>query len=502
MKGAVIYARYSSERQNEQSIDGQLTVCHKFAEDNGLTILDTYIDRAMTGTNDNRAAFQQMLSDAEKPVAWDIVLVYALDRFGRDSIEISVNKYRLRKANKMLISATQRTSLNIDGTKNLDGIILENFYIGLAEYYSAELSQKIKRGLQENRKKGLCTSGNLPYGYKSVNKKAVIDENEAEVVRYIFDQYYAGKVAPQIIEDLKSKGITYRGKPFYKSILYYILRQEKYIGIARYGDDIYDNIFPAIIDKNIFDKIQVVLAKNKIGSRSTEVEFLLKGKLFCGHCGCSMQGNSGTSQCGKISYYYTCMGRKNRKGCRKSNVRKDDLERLVIDTTISLLSENNMLNEIADKVLELHNLKEQENSFIVMLNQQRADAKKALNNIMKAIEAGIINETTKDRMNELENQIHSLDEKIKLEEFREKTKLTKVDILKYLSEAIKQEPRMIINTLIQKIELYDDKMIIYYNYIDKNKNPNDNSDFYLSHQCSDRNSMVEATGLEPVTSRM
>lgn len=161
MKLAVVYARYSSERQNEQSIDGQLRICNQYAQDNGLMIVDTYIDRAMTGTNDNRAAFQQMLADCEKPVPWDIVLVYAIDRFGRDSIEISVNKYKLKKKGKILISATQRTSVNIDGTKNLDGILLENVYIGLAEYYSAELSVKINRGLQENRLKGFSPEERL-----------------------------------------------------------------------------------------------------------------------------------------------------------------------------------------------------------------------------------------------------------------------------------------------------------------------------------------------------
>ncbi len=164
MKNAVIYARYSSERQNDQSIEGQLHCCHDFASKNGLTIVDTYIDRAMTGTNDNRPAFQQMLSDCSKPVPWNIVLVYAIDRFGRNSIEIAVNKQKLKKNVKTLISATQRTSENIDGTKNLDGILLENVYIGLAEYYSAELSQKVKRGLKENRDKGLSRAGRFRLG--------------------------------------------------------------------------------------------------------------------------------------------------------------------------------------------------------------------------------------------------------------------------------------------------------------------------------------------------
>ena len=176
MKNAIIYARYSSERQNEQSIESQLRVCNEYAQHNGLNIIDSYIDKAMTGTNDNRPAFQKMLSDSERPGAFEIVFVYAIDRFGRNYIEIAVNKQRLKKNGKTLISATQRTSENIDGTKNLDGILLENVYIGLAEYYSAELSQKVSRGLQENRNKGLFTGGRVPIGYKVINKKVVIDE--------------------------------------------------------------------------------------------------------------------------------------------------------------------------------------------------------------------------------------------------------------------------------------------------------------------------------------
>lgn len=195
MKGAVIYARYSSERQNEQSIEGQLRICNQYAEANGLTILDTYIDRTMTGTNDNRPAFQQMLADCEKSVLWDIVLVYAIDRFGRNSIEIAVNKQRLKKNHKTLISATQRTSENIDGSKNLDGILLENMYIGLAEYYSEELSQKITRGLHESRAKGFFSGGTVPYGYVLKKKKLYVHKERAAVVLYIYQQYLQGVIA-------------------------------------------------------------------------------------------------------------------------------------------------------------------------------------------------------------------------------------------------------------------------------------------------------------------
>ena len=205
MKYAVIYARYSCERQTEQSIEGQLRICNEFAEKNDLRIVDTYIDRAMTGTNDHRPEFQRMLSDSDKPQIWDIVLVYALDRFGRNSIEVAVNKQRLKKNNKILISATQRTSMNIDGSKNLDGIILENVMIGLAEYYSAELSQKIRRGMNESRQKGNYTGGFVLFGYRVENKKLVIHEDEAQIVRQIFSDYASNKKVTNILKELQDK---------------------------------------------------------------------------------------------------------------------------------------------------------------------------------------------------------------------------------------------------------------------------------------------------------
>ena len=185
MKYAVIYARYSCERQTEQSIEGQLRICNEFAEKNDLRIVDTYIDRAMTGTNDHRPEFQRMLSDSDKPQIWDIVLVYALDRFGRNSIEVAVNKQRLKKNNKILISATQRTSMNIDGSKNLDGIILENVMIGLAEYYSAELSQRYEEDYTKTERKGLYSGGFIPFGYTVKDRKVYVDEDKAEIVRFI-----------------------------------------------------------------------------------------------------------------------------------------------------------------------------------------------------------------------------------------------------------------------------------------------------------------------------
>ena len=143
----VIYARYSSERQTEQSIEGQLRVCNDYAERNDIFIIRNYIDRAMTGTNDNREQFQQMLKDSDKK-AWDYVLVYKLDRFSRNKYEMAMHRKRLKDNGIKILSAME----NIPDSP--EGILLESLLEGMNQYYSEELSQKVRRGLRETRIKG------------------------------------------------------------------------------------------------------------------------------------------------------------------------------------------------------------------------------------------------------------------------------------------------------------------------------------------------------------
>ncbi|NCA68170.1 MAG: recombinase family protein, partial [Clostridia bacterium] len=229
MKKAVIYARYSSDTQTEQSIEGQLRVCQEYAKAHDIVILDTYIDRAMTGTNDNRAAFQQMIKDSAKK-EWDFVLVYKLDRFSRDKYATAINKKALKDNGVRLVSATE----HIPNTP--EGIILESMIEGYAEYYSAELSQKVKRGMNETRRKGNFTGGHLIYGYKIENRKVVIDEESAETVRFIYEQYAIGVYVKDIIKALTEKGIYSNAKPFARNSIYNILKNEKYSGIYRFNE--------------------------------------------------------------------------------------------------------------------------------------------------------------------------------------------------------------------------------------------------------------------------
>lgn len=123
MKTAVEYLRYSSDSQTEQSIEGQMRVCHEYAQRNDIVIVGTYIDRAMTGTNDNRKDFQRMLKDSANQ-AWDYVIVYKLDRFSRNKYEMAIHKKTLRDNGIKLLSAME----NIPDTP--EGIILESMLEG------------------------------------------------------------------------------------------------------------------------------------------------------------------------------------------------------------------------------------------------------------------------------------------------------------------------------------------------------------------------------------
>ena len=471
MKTAVIYARYSSEKQTEQSIEGQIRVCNEFATKNDIKIVDTYIDRATTGTNDNRAAFQKMLSDSDKKPIWDLVLVYALDRFGRNSIEVAVNKQRLQKNNIILISATQRTSVNIDGTKNLDGIILENVLIGLSEYYSAELSQKVRRGQRESRQKGNFLGGKVPYGYRVENKKVLIDEERAEVVRLIFQLYANGKCVREILDELNRIGILYNGKPMYQSTLFKILKLEKYTGIYKYDGEIYTNIYPQIIPIPLFERVQKMMEHNKLGANSRNTDFVLKGKLYCGLCGMKINGDSGTSHTGAKKFYYTCSNKKRFRKCNKTSIKKDEMEQMVFDYTFKMFDSPETISKIADEIIQLHNQMTKEQSILHLLNEERAKLQKSLNNLMIAIEEGVLTPTTKARVNELEALIAETDMKIFVEQSKLERTLKKDDVEKYIIEGLQYDGKALIGSLIDKVVLYEDKIEITYKYT--NNNPDD-----------------------------
>ena len=468
-KTAVIYARYSSDNQSEQSIEGQLHVCEDYAKSNNIVILDTYIDRAMSGTNDHRPAFQKMIADSKRK-EWDYVLVYKFDRFSRKKVEMLKHKETLKQNGVTLVSATEYLP------DTPERIIIESMFEGYAEYYSAELSQKVKRGMRETRLKGNFTGGNIIYGYKVENKKVIIDEEKAEAVRFIYNQYSVGVYVKDIIAELTAKGILNRGKPFARNTVYSILKNEKYSGIYRFEDQVFDNIFPQIVPTETFQAVRRKVESNRYGKSSTTTVYLLRHKLKCGYCGSSIASEGGTGRNGEVKRYYKCMGRRHGNGCKKSMLRKEFLEEFVVNAIASLLTDKRQMDAIVSELLKQQDIHFKENATLNLLIREKRQCETSLENIMLAIEKGIINNTTGKRMKELESKLEELEKKLLVEKSKVSVKLTEKDIREFFVQALNLEPKLLISYLVKEVRLFDDKVEIQFNS-PINKSPDDSQGF-------------------------
>lgn len=473
MVTAVIYARYSCDNQTEQSIEGQLRVCEEYAKKNGLLILNVYIDRAMTGTNDNRPEFQKMMSDSKRK-EFDTVLVYKLDRFSRNKYESVIHKKTLRENGVKVLSVME----NIPDSP--EGIILEALLEALNQYYSVELSQKVKRGMRETRLKGKYQGGWLPYGYKAEDGKVVIDESKAETVRYIFEEYDKGVSTDKIIEALNEKSILYKGKAFQRSSVYFILTNEKYTGIYRHGNEVIEKMFPPIISKELFEAVkQRRSLNNKGGSHSVKATYLFKNKLRCGYCGNPMSAECGTTKKGETKRYYKCYGRKTKhNGCMKSQVSKELFEEFIMDAIIKELKNPSFKEKMIEELLKAQENNVQENTSLKMLLKEQEGVQMSIDNIVSAVEKGIVSNSTNKRLHDLEEQQEKLTQEIMIEKSKTITTITRKDIEKYYEYALKQEPQLIVRYLIDHIVLYDDRVQIYFTS-PLNGSPDESRGFYL-----------------------
>ena len=429
MKKAVIYARYSCEKQTEQSIEGQLRVCNEFAEHNGYTVVHNYIDRAVSGKTDKREQFQQMLKDSADK-SFEFVIVYKLDRFARNRYDSAINKATLKKNGVKVLSACEQI------TDTPEGIILEAMIEGMAEFYSAELSQKVKRGMRESCLKGNAAGIQPVFGYCIVDKKYKIVESEAAIVRKLFSDYVGGTTIKELVEWLKISGIrSHRGNVFSFGRVSEMLHNPKYIGKCRYGGEVYENMIEPIIDEATFYRAQEKLNENvhkAARSKATE-KFILSGKLICAECGELMVGESGTSKTGEIYTYYKCAAKKkNAQNCVSKAIRKETIEKAVYNAIIRALQDDGFIREVARKAAEIHNADLDEPQELKILKRQKADIDKQLANITNAICQGIFNQHTQAKMIELTNTQQSLEAQIAEEEAKTILPLKEARVISFL----------------------------------------------------------------------
>lgn len=466
---AVIYARYSSDNQREESIEGQIRECKAYAEKQGLTVLNTYIDRAFSAKTDNRPEFQKMIKDSANHL-FDVIIVWKLDRFARNRYDSAHYKAILRKNGVKVVSAME--TIAEDST----GILLESLLEGYAEFYSAELSEKVIRGRTENAIKCKWNGGTLPVGLKiDEEKRYVIDPLTAPLVLEAFQMYAEGSSVTQIAETLNEKGLHSRhGAPMSINAITNLLHNRKYIGEYRYRDIVHENGIPAIVPVELFNQVQERLAKNKKSParyKAKEEMYLLTTKLFCAKCGAFLVGESGTSKTGKIHQYYKCASVKKKKGCKKKPVKKAWIEDWVMTEIVNMLFDDNMVERIIESVMSLQ---DRENVALPVLKKQLDETSKGIENILDAIQKGIFTTSTKERLEKLEESKKELEIQILQEElFRPWLAPEKIRFwLHKFREGDLQDQdhrQRLVDSFVNAIYLDDDKIILTFNYKDGSK---------------------------------
>jgi len=469
MSKAVIYARFSSHSQNEQSIEGQLRDNHAWAKQHGITVIEEYIDRALSGTKDTRPDFQRMIQDASKR-QFDMVIVWKLDRFARNRYDSAIYKAQLKKHGVRVVSVKENIS------DSPEGIILEGLLESMAEYYSANLSQNIRRGQRDSIAKGRYCGGGVPYGYKSVDGKLIIDDKTAPYVRYVFKEYAKGTPKREIIETVNERGMRNKkgGKITYSSFTK-MLKNPAYVGRYSYKGETIPNLSERMIDDATFQAVQEKLKEHARahGASTAKVDYLLSGKAFCGHCGALMIGVCGRSKTGAMYYYYQCGNRNRSNGCRKKNERKDFLEWYVVEQTLQYILSPQRSEHIA-KSLVAEYKKEFSDSKINSLERALQQIDRELEKLVDALidTPKVAHGKIHARMEALDAQKTDLEIDLARLRVANDIQITEKEILAWLHQFTIGDPtdiefrRRIIDVFINSIYLYDDRIMIFYNIRD------------------------------------
>lgn len=501
-----LYARFSSDNQRDESIDAQIRIMEDYANRTGpWEILEPYIDRAKSATTDKRPAFQQMIEDAEEG-KFDAVLVHKLDRFSRDKYSSAVYKHRLKKCGVRLISVTE----NLDGSP--ESIVLESVLEGMAQYYSANLSREVMKGLMENALNAKHTGGKPALGYDvGSDGKYIINEKEAIIVKSIFDLYLEGKGYGQILNFLNEKGWkTKTGRSFSKSALYHILRNESYKGVYTFNKDKsrgkfsnsiasseedqtvrIENGMPAIVSQSDFDEIQKLLSYNKLsgGAQKAKEQYLLTGIAVCGECGSPMQGNSRTGgNTDKMYRSYRCGCKVNKKQCKNKEIRKNLIEEYVLDQLERMVLNERMVPEVVRSINEkIQEAKKSSKAEIKEVTATLTKVEEQIDKIVEIIMEGVSLGSFKEKLARLEQEREELQVKLaKLrdidsnDDIRSITEEETMELIKkvkgYVLTRNIPQCKKFIRDYVQKVLVYEGHIEVIFNvafsmgkYIDFNR---------------------------------
>ena len=464
---AVAYARYSSAGQRDVSIEQQLADIRAYAEREGYAIVHEYADHARSGFRNvaARSQFQAMIA-AAKDGSFDSVLCWKVDRFGRSREDSAIYKGQLSRLGVSVVYVMEPIPTGAAG------VLTEGMLEAIAEWYSRNLSENVKRGMNDNARRCLY-NGTTVYGYDGIrNERYRINDAQAAVVRQIYSLYIDGYSIAEIVRLLNGAGQrTESGKPFCINKIYNILKQERYTGVYIFGDHRIPGGMPAIIDQDTWEKAQRMKQKTSRHHEKNRVDFLLTGKAFCGHCGSPLVGDSGTSKSGTPHYYYSCQSKKRRTGCDKKSVRKEYLEDFIINYLLDHVLSGPEIERVADAIME-YQQKEQDSSPLRAMEQDLRAVERKISNINNAIADGIWNSSTSVVLSGLEETAATLRRSIESRKYAEGKLMDRDFVLFVLTKFStmnrldQHDRKILINVFLNSVYVYDDHFRIFVNTSD------------------------------------
>ena len=466
---AVIYARYSSSKQNDESIEQQVAVCQTYATEHGYKVMQVYSDRAVTGTDDKRESFQRMIRDSELG-QFGVILAYKSNRISRDMLQALQYQQLLTGRGIRIVYAREE----FDNTAT--GRFMMRNMMNMNQFYSENLSEDVKRGMNMGAKEGKAMS-KPPFGYKIENGQFVIDPERVGIVREIFDMYLSGAVVSEIVDRYKS--VTKRnGTHLVEHTIRSMLSNPFYVGEYSWNGIEYKNI-PAIIDRDAYDQVQKLRASNvqhPFRHQQSE-DYLLSGLLWCDTCQTRFIGYSCKNHDGKVFRYYRCKS----PTCPHRYLSKDKLEQLVFDETRKFAFDTEKLDQAANQVYQYMVKKSYADKDMNEVKQKLEQTKTKIAGMISAIENGLYTPDMKQRMLELTEAKEEYEREIKR---REKPfNLTLNDVKQFLYNyahttinASEEESQKLLSSFLYRIDVLEKHLVIYYNIFkldDKKETPSD-----------------------------
>ena len=407
---AAAYARYSTDKQTENSIAYQLDAIRKYCRENDITIVATFADEAETGTNMDREGFRQMVAAAGRG-EFDAVVIYDVTRGSRDVGDW----FTFRKAMLMLGVQVIATTQSLGDITNSNDFLLELISVGMGQREVLETRQKSINGVAVKAKQGVFLGGIPPLGYDVVNGAYVVNPCEARTVRTIFAMYADGQSYSAILEAIDG-AIGKRGQPLGKNSLHSILTNERYVGTYTWnkrrvklfrkwaGGALNPNCIrleghiPAIIDNETWERVQKRMSDNKRNAvNKAKRTYLLSGLIECEECGGTYVGHTSVNSKGHETRYYVCGNRYRTHTCKGRNINADELETFVVQQLKAYLLQ-------ADFEQEAKRIADQINGASPDLTEERrelADVTAKINNGLKAILGGMDFTELRDEMDRL-----------------------------------------------------------------------------------------------------